>query len=303
MATGIKAWDDFCSEFGLVSFPAAPSNLVLFVAHSTLLKGRCVDTTRNYLSSIRRFHLQRGVELVTPTEFLPLSDAIKGSRRFLQRPTKKKWPITPGLLAHLLAHFRWGSPWRCLFLFLFVSFARLASVIPAGRRQVFRPAEHLTWKDVSFSNGGVTVKLTRTKTVQMSERYLTFFIPEHEDASVCLVRQLWSWKGISPITSPSDPVFVVADRAGAPVPLTRRLADPVLKATLGRCGATPARYGWSSFRRGGATSFFLASEGKDLETLRCQGDWRSSAYREYLSLPGRARSHVAEMLLRRVSHH
>ena len=156
---------------------------------------------------------------------------------------------------------------------------------------------------MSFSNGGVTVKLTRTKTVQMSERYLTFFIPEHEDASVCLVRQLWSWKGISPITSPSDPVFVVADRAGAPVPLTRRLADPVLKATLGRCGATPARYGWSSFRRGGATSFFLASEGKDLETLRCQGDWRSSAYREYLSLPGRARSHVAKMLLGRVSHH
>lgn len=74
-----------------------------------------------------------------------------------------------------------------------------------GRRQVFRPAEHLT-----------------------------FFIPEHEDASVCLVRQLLAWKGISPVTSPSDPVFVVADRAGAPVPLTRRLADPVFKATLGR---------------------------------------------------------------------
>ena len=71
-------------------------------------------------------------------------------------------------------------------MFLFLSFSRHASVIRAGRR----PEEHLTWKDVKFIGGGVQVKLTKIKTVQMSEHVLTFVIPEHDDSSVCLVQQL-----------------------------------------------------------------------------------------------------------------
>lgn len=181
---------------------------------------------------------------------------------------------------------------------LYLTFARLASVIPAGRRQVFKASEHLAWGDLSFCQRGVVVRLTKTKTVQMSERFLTFLIPVHDVPSTCLTSQLQAWRRISPLTAPEDPVFVVPGVGGRPVPLTRRRADPAFKGALARAGARPGSYGFSSFRRGGATSYFLATGGKDVESLMSQGDWRSGAYREYLYLPGTSRGHVAGTLQR-----
>ena len=152
---------------------------------------------------------------------------------------------------------------------------------------------HLAWSNIIFEATGVRIILTKTKTIQCSERNLQFFIPRHSNQSVCLYTQLIAWKASSPCSRPSDPVFVVPSR-GNWVPLNRNLADPVYKAALAAAGVTPSEYGWSSFRRGGATMGFLATG--DVESLREHGDWKSNAYIKYLSLPASRRKHIVAAL-------
>ena len=96
------------------------------------------------------------------------------------------------------------------------------------------------------------------------------------------------------MTASGDPVFMIyeTDRWS---PMSRSEVDTALKGALSLVGVPASRYGWSSFRRGGAISYWLTTG--DLETLRVQGDWQSLAYREYLTLPSEARSGVAGVLL------
>ena len=291
----MRAFEQFCREFRVPSFPATGENLVLFATWCTLIRNYAVGTTRNYLAAVRQEHLRWGVELPTPSTYFPLGGVVRGSQRFLQRPTRKKEPMSLPLLARLLAGTHWGSPWRVLYLLLFTSFLRLASVVPKGGRRGFNPALHLTWGRVTWKRGSVSIRITQTKTLQFNENFLEFAIPEHENKSVCLYTHLKAWFETTPRPSQEDPVFVCLLAGGRVVPVTRHLATKVFKAGLEMSGVDNRGFGWSSFRRGGATSYFLASG--NVEKLRSQGAWKSQAYREYLCLPGSARGDVATTLL------
>ena len=178
-------------------------------------------------------------------------------------------------------------------ILLFVTFARLGSIIPT-RPEIFKVGSHLSWGDVRFRRGGVRIKLRKTKTIQCNERVLTFSVPALSCRSVCLVENLRTWWEVTPRRLSTDPVFLVYER-GDWVAMTRSKVDQCLKGALKLAGVSPENYGWSSFRRGAATTYWLATG--DLETLRVQGDWQSLAYREYLSLPSTSRSGVAGVLL------
>ena len=232
--------------FNLSSLPTQPSTLILYVSYKTLVLNHAIGTTLNALSAIRREHLSAGLQLPTPTGYFPLQEAIRGARRYLSRPTVQKLPMSPGLLAQLLGATGWGSCWRCLLLTLWLTLARLASLIPTGGEQVFQPDAHLTWSNVHFRQEAVLIVLEKTKTIQCGERNLQFLIPRHPNRSVCLY-------------------------------------------TL-----RPSSYGWSSFRRGGATASFLATG--DIESLRANGDWASSAYVRYLAIPATDRTSLIASL-------
>ena len=66
------------------------------------------------------------------------------------------------------------------------------------------------------------------------------------------------------------------------------------KTSIAAAGLDPSLFGWSSFRRGGATSGFIAT--RDVESLREHGDWRSNAYTRYLALPAPQRAHLVRAL-------
>ena len=91
----------------------------------------------------------------------------------------------------------------------------------------------------------------------------------------------------------TDPVFI-SNCGGQWQPLTRQLADPLFKAALSAAGVSPTSYGWSSFRRGGASTGFIAT--KDVESLREHGNWKSNAIIRYLSLPASKRTHLVSAL-------
>ena len=89
-----------------------------------------------------------------------------------------------------------------------------------------------------------------------------------------------------------DPVFLHLE--GGFSPLSRRLATPFFKASISTAGLNSSNFGWSSFRRGGATTAFIATQ--DVESLRVHGDWQSNAYTRYLSLPASRRRHLVSAL-------
>ena len=228
----------------------------------------------------------------SPTEFYPLKSVILGAKRMMSRPINQRRPITPPLLAWLVAASDWGSPLRCLYLTLWLTFARLASVVPTQHGVTYSPRLHMAWRHIRFDEAAVTITLNTTKTIQCQERRLTFVVRQHPSPSVCLFTQLLQWRAASPRTAPDDPVFLKA--AGSLVPMSRQTADGPFRAALRRAGMRPAKYGWASFRRGGATSYFLATG--DVETIKAQGDWMSTAYQKYLAIPAESRAHVARQL-------
>ena len=237
--------------------------------------------------------MQAGFSLPTPSSFFPLQEAVRGARRFLARPVLQKLPVGPKLLSFLLATTDWGSTLRCLYLTLWLTFSRLSSLIPVGGQFGFDLRAHLTWSNIIFKNGGVWVVLEKTKTIQCGERQLQFLIPMHPNKSVCLFTHLLALRASTPRSGPHDPVFLLF-KGDTSCPLTRIDVEPVFKAGLSAARVNPRLYGWSSFRRGGATTSFLAN--RDVESLRAHGDWASSAYTRYLAIPAPARAGLVTTL-------
>ena len=282
----------FCHLFQLQSFPTEPSTLVLFVVYKTVVLRHSTSTTANSLSAIRRANLAMGSTLPTPSSYFPLREALRGAKRYLSKPTIQKLPMNPNLLMLLIGGSEWGFSMRCLYLTLWFTFSRLASLIPTSKSP-FHPTSHLSWSNVLFEENGVRIVLEKTKTIQCLERNLQFFIPKHRNQSICLYTQLQSLYSSTPFKLPHHPVFITCQN-GMWFPLSRSLADPYLKAALVSAGVTPSAYGWSSFRRGGATTGFIAT--KDIESLREHGDWKSNAYIRYLSLSASKRTHLVSAL-------
>ena len=271
--------------------PASQSTLVLFVTYKTVALGHSVSSTRNALSTIRRYHLAASFDIPTPTDCFALKEALRGAQRYLSRPTVQKLPMFPSLVSALVGSTEWGSPWRCLYLTLWFTFARLASLIPTVTP--YSPSSHLSWGNVVFHSNAVRIILTKTKTIQCKARDLQFVIPEHHNKSICLFTQLKAWFSACPFTGSTDPVFLVL-QSGVFQPLNRNIADQVFKFTILALGLEPSKYGWSSFRRSGATSGFLATG--DVQTLRGHGDWKSNAYMRYLALPAFKRTKLVSAL-------
>ena len=265
--------------------------MVLFVTYKTIALGHNVSSTQNTLSTIRRFHLAAGFNIPTPTDCFALREALRGAKRYLSRPAVQKLPMFPSLVSALVGSTEWGSPWRCLYLTLWYTFARLASLIPTVTP--YSPSSHLSWGNVIFYSNAVRIILTKTKTIQCKERSLQFVIPEHHNKSICLFTQLKAWFSSSPSTRSTDPVFLSL-HSGILQPINRSIADKVLKSAISALGLEASKFGWSSFRRGGATSGFLATG--DIELLREHGDWQSNAYTRYLALPASKRTKIVSAL-------
>ena len=215
------------------------------MAYKTVVLGHAVQTTSNCLSAVRRAHLAMGFELPTPASYFPLREAIRGARRYLSKPTVQKLPISPGILMQLVASTEWGSSLRCLYLSLWYTFSRLASLIPTAKNSVYECGSHLSWGNITFLENGVHIILEKTKTIQCHERRLEFLIPKHSNESICLLTQLKAWFNATPFKSKNHPVFL--HLGGVYVPLSRRLATPPFKNALATAGVNPKNFGWSSF--------------------------------------------------------
>ena len=289
----MKSFFSFASNYELHCWPPSSDTLILYVTYLTVVRGLAVPTVRNHLASIRTFFCTHGLGVPSPTESRPLQLALRGAARYLSRPQQQKFPVTAAVCQRLLAAHSYFSPHRSLFLLLFLTSLRLSSVFPTTGR--FDPAVHLAWGCITFLPGNcVHLSIRKTKTIQCAERTLQFVVPVHRNLSVCLASHLLALQTNPgyPV-GPQDPVFSFWSGT-AWLALSRTTADPTLKSTLAGAGLVPSLFGWSSFRRGSATEYLLATG--DSELLRIHGDWSTSVYQRYLAIPADRRTKVVSTL-------
>ena len=289
----MKSFLSFCEDYRCQVWPSTSDTLVLYVTFLAVVRGLAVPTIRNHLASIRTFFSTHGLAVPSPTESQPLHLALRGASRFLSRPQQQKFPVTAEICRRLLAAHTFFSPFRPLFLLLFLTSLRLSSVLPTTA--TFNPAEHLAWGCVVFVPGhSVRLTIMKTKTIQCAERSLKFVVPVSRHHSVCLAAHLLALQTNPGYPrGPQDPIFSVWS-GSVWVPLSRATADPTFKATLVRLGLRPGLFGWSSFRRGSATEYLLATGNTEL--LWLHSDWSTSVYQRYLAIPADRRSQVVTTL-------
>ena len=287
-----KSFLAFCNTYGLQCFPTSGDALVLYVTHLAAVRGLSWGTIRNHLASIKTYHASYGLWVPSPTEYHPLKMALAGARRFLARPQQQKFPITVPICQRILASCSFYSPFRSLVLLMFLTSLRLASVLPT--KSTFIPFIHLSWGNLTLGNTSVTIAILKTKTIQCLEKTLRFTVLTNDISSACLLHHLNCLRSITSYPSaPSDPVFSYWT-GSTWSPLTRPVASTMLAGVLSSISLNPSCFGWSSFRRGSASEYLLATG--DAELLRIHGDWASSVYQKYLSVPAERRSKVTKTL-------
>ena len=98
----LKSWFRFAQEFE-VSLPVGGWNLALYTT-DLVVKGNVTtaESLANYVSAVKQYHSDLGMDCPTPSQFGPLNRVIQGLRRVAQRPTRRSLPVTPEILFNLL---------------------------------------------------------------------------------------------------------------------------------------------------------------------------------------------------------
>ncbi len=90
------------------------------------------------------------------------------------------------------------------------------------------------------------------------------------------------------------PLFCDSEEVDVHKPLTARNLTVTFKGLISALGLDSTSYSIHSFRRGGASLAFELNV--DPLLIKAQGDWKSDAYLEYISLPLVSRRKLGQSL-------
>ena len=126
-----------------------------------------------------------------------------------------------------------------------------------------------------------------TKTIQRGERILEIPLVKIPDSILCPVR---AYKAMcKAIPSATDaPLFIMPQNRT----VSYSMYQSKLKEYIQKIGKDPNSFSSHSFRRGFATLLFRAKVSAD--KIQLMGDWRSDAYKKYLSFSLEDKIKVAE---------
>lgn len=229
-----------------------------------------------------------------PRQFA-ISLTKRGLKRLLGTASRQKHPITPAILLRLRQQLTLDLPshaaiWA-LFCTAFFSFLRKSNLTVASCG-LFDPSCHLSRRDIKFTTSGAVLRIRWTKTLQHKQGLLLLPIPSIPGSSLCPVTALLHFLTIVPAPS-TAPLFCLPAASGVR-PLTFSIFSASLKHLISAIGLDPRHFSPHSFRRGGAT--FAYQSGVPEHLIKLHGDWRSDAFRAYLTLPLDTRSQVADIM-------
>jgi integrase len=248
-------WRDFtawCAARGLVSLPATPATLALYVTdRAERLK---VSTLQRRLAAIAQAHRLRGQP--APTEGAGFRAVWRGIRR-------AKGTAQVGKAALLV------NDLRAMVLVVDLETAigvRDRALLLLGFAGAFRRSElvALDIGDVQVTRDGLVVTIRRSKTDQEGTGQKVG-IPRGRHAGTCPVQALQAWLERAGIEA--GPIFRGIDRHGRILPgrLTAQSVALVVRRVAEAAGLDPAQYAGHSLRAGLATAAALAgAEERDI---------------------------------------
>ena len=248
----------------------------------------------NHLNAVRLLHLYNGFSADALDSFA-VSLTKRGLKRLLGTATRQKHPITPAILHQFRQHLSLELPshaavWA-LFCTAFFSFLRKSNLTVASFGS-FKPSRHLARRDIKFTESGAILRIRWTKTLQHNEGILLIPLSSIPGSALCPVSALLHFFSLVP-ASLTAPLFCLPTASGLR-PLTFSIFSTSLKRLISAIGLDPQHFFPHSFRRGGAT--FAYQSGVPEHLIKLHGDWRSDAFRAYLTLPLATRSRVADIM-------
>ena len=266
---------------GFPPAPVSPQNLCRYIAHLSLRLS--ANSIPKYLSVVGLLHKELGLPDPCQASWL-VKSLVTGIKKVKGVAVARKLPITPRILGQIYSCLDFALPNDCNFwaicLTLFFGCFRKGNILRLA--SVFNPTIHVRRKDFHLWHWGISVVVRHSKTIQMCQRELSvplLSIPGHQ---LCPVSAIVRAFALSVVADQHGPPFVLCDGIGFKG-YGPELFVNKLRAILASLGYEPKAYSGHSFRRGAASWGLQAGMPSDL--IQILGDWRSDAYRLYISLP------------------
>ena len=311
----LKAWKRY-ADFAKVAMPVGGWHLAMF-ATSLVVEGRVksADSLANYVSAVRKYHHDLGMDCPTPSQFGPLDRIIKGLRKVSLRPVKKSRPITPTILLNFLTtrlppplcpyQHHILSTYKILSLFYFLTMLRASSFLPTAYNAV-DTVRLVCWGNVSNESfdgvPGICITLDKTKTIQACQRRQRIPLAQNDECPLlCPVRALALLRSIvgdQNITA-DTPLFQTRDFAGNLRPILRHKYDNWYKFRLGEMGLDTSQFTLHGWRHGGIQQV-LMSEG-NLALAKLTSDHSSDVILEYSNVPSDRRLLISRKINQNLS--
>ena len=243
---------------------------------------------------MRLFHLFQGTPC-TALDSFEVTLTKKGLKRLLGLATQQKSPITPALLLQFKSQLDLTTPadaaiW-CLFTVAFFSFLRKSNLTTSSPAS-FDPTRHLCCDDLKFTPHGAVLRIKWSNTLQHKDRLLFVPLPSIPGSALCPISAILQYFTLVP--APATAPFFCISFNGSLRPMTHAVFTNSIKSLISKIGLRPSDFSPHSFQRGGATFAFQAGVPERL--IQRHGDWRSDAYRRYLTLPLSKRTLVADLM-------
>ena len=293
--THLKCYLDFCERTGLAPLPLSSHNVCRYAAFLAGVKELKPASIPKYLNIIRLLHNEFGFPNPCKENWF-LDHILSGIKRVHGNTVIQKLPITPDILKAILSVIDVEAPLYCAFwaacLVMFWGLLRKSNVLVTDK---FDPELHLCRRDIILHSWGVLLDISWSKTIQCKEKVLQVALPYMPGHPLCPTSALIrNFKQTNTVHGNYPAICYI--NHGVVTPLKYHEFLHILKQTLRRCGLKPGDYAGHSFRRGGAT--FALSQGVPGELIQILGDWKSDAYKLYLSVSVQEKAkHINSLLV------
>ena len=229
--SGFTAW---CSSMNMVSFPASPETIVLYVTdRADELRPQ---TIKKHLAAISQIHKMDGQPSPVQTE--PVRLVMQGLRRIKGTASTPKKALRVEHIRKMIASMpdtHVGIRNKAIILMGFVAGMRRSEVVG------------LDVSDIASEPEGVVVTIRRSKRDQEG-RGRQVAVPRGRHEVTCPVRALRAWLDLCVVTD--GPLFMRLDPAGRGQRLAGRGVAHIVQRSAAKAGLDPSMFSGHSLRRG-----------------------------------------------------
>jgi site-specific recombinase XerD len=276
-----RQFQEWCDRYGLVSLPATPEVLTVYLA-SLAKRGRSVSTIRRRNAAIARVHRKAGH--ISPTSDPAAQTVLEGIARVHGAAPRKKTALLRDPILEMVDRIdtstNAGLRDRALLLVGFALGLRRSELVA------------IRIEDLSPSPDGVVVRIPKSKTDQQAVGQ-TVLLVYAESPRPCPVRALRAWLDGGQITEGA--VFRRLSSAGNPgLPLTAQSVALIVKRRAKAAGLDPVEFAGHSLRSGYATQ--AARDGHQTTDIAATTRHKDQRVLAGYIQAGHGREHVAHVL-------